>query len=248
MTSDTRAMANGLTDLGALDYASLPVGTSSLKACPFCREMFTEAEAAECPVCGVALTSLAKLPPSSEPVSAEDMDEDEAREAALDPDDRQLPITYLGDGRGPLLLACLVGLAAFALPWVYMHAPDKIALAGHDMAKRSPPAWAGFVSWFTLMPLVLSRRTRRGMRGVRLASAMLAAMPAVVITILLLNPPTSAHVRGITVHLRFSWGYGIWLALATSVVGALIGGLFFGGRASGDGHAQPSPKRPDPKA
>jgi hypothetical protein len=201
--------------------------------------MFTESEASECPLCGVALTSLTKLAPSNEPVDADDLDEDEARQASLDPDDRQLPITHFGDGRGPLLLVWLVGLAAFALPWVYMHAPDEIALAGHDMAKRSPPAWAGFVSWFTLLPLVLSRRTRRGMRGIRLAAAVLAALPALVITILVANPPTSAHIRGITVHLRFTWGYGLWLGLAASIVGALIAGLWFGGwvggrRTSGD--------------
>jgi hypothetical protein len=220
--------AMALTQLGAMDYAAGPV--ASLKACPFCREMFTEAEASECPLCGVALTSLTKLAPSAEAVDADDLDEDELREAALDPDDRRLPITHFGDGRGPLVLLCLVGLAAFALPWVYMHAPDEIALAGHDMAKRSPPAWVGFVSWFTLLPLVLSRRTKRGMRGVRFAAAILAALPALVITILLANPPASAHIRGITVHLRFTWGYGIWLALAVSVLGALIAGLFFGGR------------------
>ncbi len=37
-----------------------------LLACPFCREMFEEGEAKTCPVCGMALTEFAKLPPSIE--------------------------------------------------------------------------------------------------------------------------------------------------------------------------------------
>ena len=205
-----------------MDYA-LPA-LATLKACPFCREMFSEDEAKECPLCGVALTSFHKLAPSSDSVDADDgLD-------AVEPQDRELPWTHFGNGRGPLLVCCLLGLVAFALPWVYMHAPDEIALAGHDMAKRSPPVWAAFVSWFTLLPMVLSRRTRRSMRGIRYASAFLASLPAVIATILLLNPPQSAHVRGITVHLRFTWGYGLFAALAVSVVGTVIAAFFFGGK------------------
>lgn len=190
--------------------------------------MFAEDEASECPLCGVALTSFHKLAPSNEPVDADD--EDALRDAALDPDEQQLPWTHLGDGRGPMLACCVLGLVAFALPWVYMHAPDEIALAGHDMAKRAPPVWAAFVAWFTLLPMVLSRRTRRGMRGIRYATAFLASLPAVITTILLLNPPQSAHLRGITVHLRFTWGWGIFFAIGVSVVGTLVAGFAFGGR------------------
>ena len=203
---------------------------SSLKACPFCREMFAEGEASECPLCGVALTSFASLPVSNDPVDAFDEDDEGRALGPVDPDERVLPWTHAGDGRGALVALSLAGLVAFMMPWVVMHAPDEIALMGYDLAKRSPPAWAAGVAWFTILPMVLSRRTKRDMRRTRLAAAGLAILPALVIGILLLNPPTSAHMRGITVHLRFTWGPGIFAALGVSVIGALVAALRFGGK------------------
>lgn len=203
-----------------MDYA-LPA-LATLKACPFCREMFAEDEAKECPLCGVALTSINKLAPSSDAVDAdEELD-------AVEPEDRQVPWTHFGDGRGPLVICCLLGLFAFFVPWVYMHAPDEIALNGASLAKRAPPVWAAFVSWFTLLPMVISRRTLRQMRGIRYATAFMASLPAVVASIFLLNPPQAAQIRGIVVHLRFTWGPGIYAAVVLSVVGTAIALLMFG--------------------
>src|SRR5260221_5614995 len=45
---------------------SLKKGPMSLIGCPFCRELFTEGEADACPVCGVPLRPVEKLPLSYE--------------------------------------------------------------------------------------------------------------------------------------------------------------------------------------
>lgn len=203
-----------------MDYA-LPA-LATLKACPFCREMFSEDEAKECPLCGVALTSIHKLAAPNDAVDADD------ELFAVEPEDRPVAWTHFGHGRGPFVICCVLGIVAFVVPWVYMHAPDEIALNGASLAKRAPPVWAAFVSWFTLLPMVISRRTIRQMRGVRYATAFLASLPAVVASIFLLNPPQAAQIRGVVVHLRFTWGPGIYAAVALSIAGTLIALLLLG--------------------
>ena len=62
----------------------------ALVGCPFCRELFAEGEAQACPVCGVPLAPVAKLPLSYEARVAM-----AAELSQVPPEDRQVPWTYL---------------------------------------------------------------------------------------------------------------------------------------------------------
>lgn len=189
-----------------------------LVACPFCRELFTRGEATECPSCGLALTALEKLP-ASQALDAED-DFGIPREPALEP----LPPFFMGRGRGPLLVLCLLGLGAFFLPWVHMSAPEIQVLSGADLARRAGWIWTAPVGWFVLLPVVLTRRSIDKMRGARVAAAALSAIPATAASILLLFPPRSKLVP-----LLFHWGAGIYATFALGLVATLIS-TRFGGR------------------
>jgi hypothetical protein len=192
--------------------------------------MFPKGEQSQCPLCGVDLAPVSKLPAREADAEDEDDFEGEKNRIPLAPQDEVLPWTYLGRGRGALLALCVLGLLAFAQPWVHMFAPDKITLTGIDIARRTGLTWAAGVGWFTLLPVVLSRRTIRKMRGARLAAAILGAIPAVSALSLLAVPPGAAQVRGLTVQLRFEWGWGIFATVALGVLAALVASLVFGGR------------------
>lgn len=199
-----------------------------LVACPFCRELFAEKEAKECPLCSVALVPMSALPAAEE---ADDADEQgvvrDGEKAAAD--EKRLPFTFLGLGRGPLIVISLLGLVAFFLPWVHTFTPDKRVFTGADIAQRTGLTWAAFAAWFTMVPLVLSRRTVRSMQGARLIVAMLGAIPALVASVLLFNPPKSAEARGLTIALRFEWDGAIYATVALGVLAAALGVLKFGG-------------------
>jgi hypothetical protein len=188
-----------------------------LVACPFCRELFDLRERTSCAVCGVALVAMDKLPPSAD---AQGMGE-----PLVLADEKRVPFTYLGRGRGLLATLALLGLAAFALPWVSVTLPDIVSYTGMDLGRRLGWAWAPGVAWFVLFPTVLSRRSLRQMRGARLAAAFLAAFPGLTALLLLARPPHASH----GVPLRFTFGVGLY---ATMVLSALSVGvsLTFGGR------------------
>src|SRR6266545_2930706 len=84
----------------------------ALQSCPFCRALFPKGEVSECPECGVHLVSMDKLPPSVEALH----EEMAAGEIVL-PEQRDLPTTYFGRGRGLLLVLAILGLISFFLPW-----------------------------------------------------------------------------------------------------------------------------------
>lgn len=201
-----------------------------LVACPFCREIFPEREEKTCPLCSVALVPLSSLP------ARDDHDDDDESDGGVAhdrpraaPEDAPLPWTYLGLARGPLLLLAALGLVAFFLPWVHTITPDRRVFSGADIAQRTGLAWGAFAAWFTMVPLVLSRRTARAMQGARLIVAVLGAVPATVAATLLLNPPKSAEVRGLTIALRFEWDGAIYATVALGVLAAALGALRFGG-------------------
>src|SRR6185295_13859101 len=97
-----------------------------LLACPFCREMFEEGEANACPVCGMALAQLHKLPPSIDALH------DEAGVPTA-PEAELLPWTSLGRGKGPLAVVGLAGLVFFFLPWVQLTLPYIDAKSAFDL-------------------------------------------------------------------------------------------------------------------
>jgi hypothetical protein len=180
--------------------------------------MFQKDEHAKCPVCGVSLVAFEKLPASAEALADDGI--------PVEPEDELVPRTYLGRGRGPLVLLGLVGIAAFFLPWIEVTLPDVVSLSGFSVARRLGWAWGAGVAWSVLVPTVLSRRTIRQMRGARVAAAFLAAVPAITVAVLLARPPHGGH----GVPLRFTFAPALYATLGLSVV-AFIVAAFFGGRS-----------------
>lgn len=182
---------------------------SSLELCPFCKETFPQGEQGQCPHCEVNLIPASRVPPSVDAFDGDDEDEEPT-----------LPWLHWGHGRGPLVVASLLGLVFFSLPWVNSFTPERAVYTGIDIAKRTTMAWGAGVAWFTLLPLVLSRRTIPTLRSARLAAAFLAIIPACVAGLLLSNPPGAIELRGLVVKVRFDWAIGLYLTLGLSLLAA----------------------------
>jgi hypothetical protein len=189
----------------------------SLLACPFCREMFPRKEQGPCPVCGVPLVALEKLPPSHEALSEDGI--------PPEPEWEPLPVTFWRRGRGALALLAAAGLVAFFAPWVRETMPDIVTYSGFALARRLGWAWGAAVGWFVLLPVVLSRRSVMKMRGARVAASFLSAVPGLTAALLLARPPHGSHA----VPLRFAFAWGLYGTLGLSLL-ALGFALFFGGR------------------
>lgn len=190
-----------------------------LLACPFCREMFEEGEEKACPVCGMALTKFEKLPLSLDAVH----DEGGVPTA---PELEELPWTFFGRSKGPLLALAVAGAVLFFLPWVQLTQPYIDSKSGFDLAhQRIGWLWASFVGWSVLIPTVLTRRNIAQLRGARVAAAFLSAIPAVAVGILLLKPPRSGLVP-----VRYTWEWPIYAMLAVSLVAVAVA-VRLGGRA-----------------
>jgi hypothetical protein len=179
--------------------------------------MFPAGEKAACPVCGVPLVALQKLPLSDDALSEDGVE----REPEWEP----LAATYLGRSRGALAASGLAGLVLFFLPWVHLTMPDIVSYSGFELARRLGWAWGAGVGWFVLIPTVLSRRSIMQMRGARVAAAFLSAVPGLTAALLLARPPHGVH--GVPLH--FTWQWGLFATLALSVV-AVAFALVFGGR------------------
>ena len=181
--------------------------------------MFEEGEAKSCPVCGMELAQLHKLPPSLDALH------DEAGVPTA-PEAELLPRTYLGRGKGPLAALGLAGLAFFFLPWVRLTLPYIASKSAFNLAhERIGWLWACCAAWVVLVPTVLSRRSILQMRGARVAAAFLSAIPGVAIAILLAKPP-----RGGLIPVRYTWDWPMWATLAVSVLAILLS-LRLGGSA-----------------
>lgn len=201
-------------------------------ACPFCRELFTEAEHQRCPNCDVALVPMDQLPPSQEA-----LEEEALRGEVVAPEDRLLEVSDFRRGRGALLLIASFGLLCFFMPWAELRRPELVSISGYDLARtRAGWLWGGAVGWFMLLPLVWTRRTIYKMRGVRIICATFAAMTLLEALMLMAMPPTgSQHVT-----LEFSWGWGLY---ASAIAGAL--GIFFATRFGGPlEQAAPGERKP----
>lgn len=189
-----------------------PVG---LVACPFCREMFEKNEAKTCPVCGLSLSAMEKLPLSHDAASEELVH--------TLPEQEVQPWLYWKRNRGPLALVPLLGIALFFLPWIHMKIPTEMMLSGFTLGRIGVLAWAAFAGWMVLFPTVLSRRSIIRMRGARVAAALLSAIPGVTVAILALNRQKSALY---TVSYEHTWAF--WATLALSIVGVALS-IGFGG-------------------
>jgi hypothetical protein len=182
----------------------------AIVACPFCREMFERAEAKSCPVCGIALQAIEKLPPA--PTLAHELEDDGI---PIAPEHVPFPATYLGRGRGTIVALGLVGIVLFFLTWVHVTLPYVIELSGFDLARRQGFSWAGGVAWVVLVPTVASRRTIAQLRGARVAAGFLSFIPAFTAAIIAVFTPP----QGI-LHVRFTYGWPLWATLGLSLVAA----------------------------
>jgi hypothetical protein len=207
---------------------------SQLLACPFCRELFNRTEAERCPECDIQLEPLHRLPPSPEAAL-----EQAVRWERTRAEDMPLAWRDMSRGRGLLLGLALVSLAIFALaPWVTLTAPHAEQRSGLSLA-RGPLGflWGGAVAWFVSIALVLSRRTITQMRGVRAILMAFTAMTASEVAVLLsMSPTRSPHV-----YVVYDWDYGLYVALALSLVGA-VAAIRFGGALP---PAEPAEHSPD---
>ncbi|HEY3254158.1 MAG TPA: hypothetical protein VGJ91_09430 [Polyangiaceae bacterium] len=182
-----------------------------LLACPFCRSLFASAEARQCAECGVKLVPMENLPASLD-VAA---DEVEAGELVL-PEQRPLPWNYFGRNRGALLLIAVLGLGLFFAPWVELRMPEESVRSGFDLARgRAGWLWGGAAGWLVMLPLVWTRRTIQRLRGVRLVTALFAAMTLIEAGMLISTPPHSRH----GMPLEIVWRWGIYASLLTSIAG-----------------------------
>ena len=181
--------------------------------------MFASGEAKVCPACGLALADVAALPPSYEATLEEDWPDK--------PEWEDLPWLYWRRGRLALLVAALVGLGLFFVPWIQETAPEIETLSGFDMARRLGWIWAVAVSWGMLIPIVLSRRSVARMRGARVISSVFCAIPVITGAILLLLPPRPPPRLHIPV--AFHYTYGLYATVALALV-ALPFALWFGGK------------------
>lgn len=173
--------------------------------------MFEEGEANACPVCGMPLAQLHKLPPS-----VDAMHDDAGVPTA--PEVEPMPLTYLGRGKGPLAVLALAGLAFFFLPWVRLTMPYIASKSAFDLAhERIGWLWGICAAWVVLVPTVLSRRSIVQMRGARVAAAFLSAIPTVAIGVLLARPP-----RGSIIPVKYTWDWPMWATLGVSLVAILI--------------------------
>jgi hypothetical protein len=193
----------------------------ALIGCPFCQELFPEGEATNCPVCGVPLKPVEKLPPSYEARLAQ-----AAELAKVAPEDRVVPFWYFRRGRGALVVVAILGLVAFFAPWVELHKPDETAYSGLALA-RARGGWffGAAAGWFVMIPLVITRRTVYKMRGVRIITATFAALSVVETVQLLLMPPHGNRF----VSVEYDWGFGLYASLALGLAGMVLGARF-GGR------------------
>jgi hypothetical protein len=214
---------------------------AALRACPFCRKLYTSEEASICPECDVALVAMSQLPPSLDALA-----EEAERGQLVFPENQPLPATYMGRGRGALLALSALGLFAFFLPWVELTAPESAVYSAFDLARgRAGFLWGGATAWLVMIPLVITRRTIARMRGVRVVTALFAAMTLSETLMLWLMPPR----RGLT-PLELHFRYGLFLSAAISLIGMLVAARFGGSldklpKFLLDTHAPQGEKLPD---
>jgi hypothetical protein len=191
----------------------------ALEACPFCRDLFEKGEASECPTCGIELASVGSLAPS--PTLRHESDE---WDEDLGPEHDSLPWSFLGRGRGALVLLSFVGIGLFLLPWIDMTLPDTVSFSGWALARRMGWSWGALAAWVVLVPTIGSRRSVNQLRGARVAAAFLAAIPAITAGVLLAFPPRSGLIP-----IRFHFDWPLYATLVVSLVSVAVG-VRLGGR------------------
>jgi hypothetical protein len=191
---------------------------AGLVACPFCRVMYERREADTCGVCGMKLVPFERLPPSADALA------EEPPAFPTLPEDEVLPWTFVGLGRGALVLLSFLGILLFFAPWVAIEIPEETVRSGFDLARgRAGWLWGGVTGYFILIPLVLTRRSIHKLRGARPIAIAFSAMTLGEVAVLLSLPPP---VRRVPLELHFAWGIyasGV-VSLASTLVAIFLGG------------------------
>jgi hypothetical protein len=191
----------------------------AIVACPFCREMFDREEAMACPVCGIPLQTLEKLPPAK--TLLHELEDDGVPPA---PENIPFAATYAGRGRGAMAVLAVVGFVLFFSTWLHVTLPYLAELSGFDLARRQGWSWGAAVAWVVLIPTVGSRRTIAQLRGARFAAILLSLVPGVTASILVIFPQ-----RGSIVPVHFTYAWSLWATLMVSLVATVVGARL-GGR------------------
>ncbi|MFI5298672.1 MAG: hypothetical protein ACHREM_11280 [Polyangiales bacterium] len=220
----SNAFPRSTSRLGYSPRVALARRGSGLQACPFCRELFAEGEATTCPDCGVALRDLTELPESADAQLLMHEEENARGLAPTAPEAALVGWFDFSKGRGVVVVASLLGVAAFFLPWATQSAPAVATYTGLQLAKGTPFFYVSLAAFFVLVPMVISRRSILKMVGARLACFVLAAMPAMQAAMLLKRP---THFVRSGIEFDLAWGPGLWLTLVLSVIAA-IGALRLG--------------------
>lgn len=184
--------------------------------------MFESGEEKSCPVCGMELRALEKLPLSHEAATEDGV-------PAM-PETEPLPFTFLGRGKGILAGLALIGAVLFFLPWIEITFPDVAFKSGAVISQKLIWTWGVIAAWMVLVPTVLSRRSIVQMRGARIAAAALSAMPGIAIVNLFLHPPRGPVVHGIAIPYHFTYGWAAYATLAVSAIATYISLFRLGGR------------------
>ncbi len=195
---------------------------AALQACPFCRELFDARDGlASCPICEVRL-----VPQHALPASAEERLEQEALWEATPVEYRRLSLWHFGQGRGPVVLCAMLGLALFACPWFELTRPETFTINGYQLARYYVGwLWAGAVAWFVLIPLVLSRRTLADLWGVRIVSTLFSSLSFFQVLLVVATSPNHST----RVPFEHRWLWGSWTTAAISLLGCIFA-LGLGGR------------------
>jgi hypothetical protein len=180
--------------------------------------MYERREADTCGVCGMKLVPFERLPPSADALA------EEPPAFPTLPEDEVLPWTFVGRGRGALVLLSFLGILLFFAPWVAIEIPEETVRSGFDLARgRAGWLWGGVTGYFILIPLVLTRRSIHKLRGARPIAIAFSAMTLGEVAVLLSLPPP---VRRVPLELHFAWGIyasGV-VSLASTFVAIFLGG------------------------
>lgn len=175
----------------------------SPRACPFCRIYVADPAVVRCETCDVPLVSVRRLGPSPEELLAWE---------ALPVEERPIPLSAQSHGRGPLVLAALVGIVAYLLPWLEVRMPDVWIMHGSDFGRRLHWPHAVLASWIVIVPTAMTRRTLGRLLAARAVLAVLAAVPLVTLAVLHAKPPTHRLLQ-----VETTWLVASWVELAASV-------------------------------